>query len=190
MQRILAYIFVFTAVLYALVNVFIYKSGYDFAKEHNATRYIVDYHYIDVTDAGPQAGFKARYHPSFFRFYGETESGKEFDLVLTNFLMDEYEEMNRKNDSYFEGFKLFVTVVLTISVIGVFNAIFKRVQVLGYILGSIFTISIYFNFGMLNYKSIIVVVGLLMSAYLVFKANFIDYNESRWFFKRKNTNNF
>lgn len=186
-NKVFGIIFIVFGVFFTSINIYIYQSGKNFAEEHNASRYEIEFTPIasSSSDMIAAPGASRVTWPSRFKFYDENDR----NLIFVDRLYEEYNDMNRKIHNAVETYQFISTILIIFSLIGLLNSISKRYNWGGYaILTIIFGLGS-FQVGILTILSYIIPIIVFSASILILKADFIDWNSNVLFPFKKSIKN-
>lgn len=176
-KNFMAIFFVIFAIIFAVMNLAIYKKGMNFANEHNAAK--VEIGYCEFEPSVEFGSFIYPY-PSFFKYFDEDGN----DLIVRDSLFIEYDNMNQITYNWYESFKVFTVLVSILGTALFIHCLLKRIEGYGFLLMSIISLSLFFYTSyMLDVLAIVYSLTFLLSAYLVYRTKYIDYNKKFTFKK-------
>lgn len=154
-------------VSYLLINGYIYHAGMTFISSHpEITRYTIGYHEVPPFSFPEKDGsitIQIGNYPSFFYIYSVNEQDVEgASYLFEPSVRKDYIQLNRRTENAYKGLITVGVVVVIISIIMTFYAIFQQTLVYGYILTFLAPILIVFRKGMLSWEivGIVILYGL------------------------------
>lgn len=164
------------ALLVASMNIFLYKTGSDFAKEHNASHWEIEF--TESNGGGfMSSNASGIAWSSYYKFYDENDR----NLVLSERLYEPYNEMNLMVYNIVETYGIISVLILAFGIVGVFVTMSKRYNYLGYIFMIVAGMQGSLQKGILNVDSIIISMTCLIASILIFKSRFVDWSGSLLF---------